>query len=109
MDQEQIKKIPREQLERMYLEKVESESRCRSELRWVHQMMSNTSASGDEKEAAYWIRFRARGKEAREDGLFHIYNNDIVKDSGLSEDKLGKILKKFEERGVLKRKLEKKT
>lgn len=108
MDREYLRKIPQEQLIEMYLKKDEGETRAKGELRWIHQLMLNTSASGDEKEAAYWIRFHSRGKDPREDGLFHIYNNDITKSSGLSDDKLGKILKKFEGKGVVKRKLDRK-
>jgi hypothetical protein len=109
MDRKWLENLSQEQLIDLILKKDESERKCRGELRWVHQLMSNTTASGDEKEAAYWVRFRSRGNEPREDGLFHIYNSDIVKDSGLNDDKLGKILKKFEERGVIKRKLEYQT
>jgi len=108
MDHEWIKKIPREQLEQMYFKVVEEREMCKQERRWIHQMMSNPSASGDEKQVAYWGRFRMRNKEPRADGLFHIYNSDIAKDTGLSDDKVGKVFKSFEERGIVKRKLEKK-
>lgn len=108
MDREYLKKLSQDQLIEMCLKKDESERKCRQELKWIHQLMSNTTASGDEKEAAYWVRFRMKGTEPREDGLFHVYNADVVKQSGLSEDKLGKVLKKFGERKIIKRKLERK-
>lgn len=108
MDRKWLETLSKEQVIDMLIKKDDSEAKCKAETRWVYQMMSNTSASGDEKVAAYWVRFHSRGKDARADGLFHIYNADITKSSGLSDDKLGKILKKFEQKGVVERKLERK-
>jgi hypothetical protein len=108
MGNDWIKKIPREQLESMYLKEVEKGNTARAELQWVHHIMSNTSASGDEKQATYWLRYRMKRKEPREDGLFHVYNTDIAKDSGLDDKKVGKIFKSLQERGLAKRRLEKK-
>jgi|SRR5271157_5242697 len=115
MDREYLKKLSHDQLidiclreETEKLRERTEKVQCKDDLRWIHQLMSNTTASGDEKEAAYWVRYRIKILESREDGLFHVHNVDIVKHSGLSEDKLGKVLKKFEERGIIERKLERK-
>ena len=109
MDHEWIKKIPRDQLERMYFKEREENMKNKNSLRWIHQFMSNTTASGDEIKAAYWLHFRMKVLKPREDGLFHVHNSDIVKHSGLSDDKLGKILKKFKDRGIIDREVERRS
>lgn len=102
MDRKWLENLSKEQLVELILKKDESEQRCRSDLRWIHQMMSNATATGDQKQVAYWERFRMKSGEAREDGLFHVRNLDIAKDCGLDVDKVGKVVKGFKERGLAK-------
>lgn len=102
MDRKWLENLSKEQLVELCLKKDESEQRCKSDLRWIHQMMSNATATGDQKQVAYWERFHTKNGEAREDGLFHIRNLDVAKDCGLDVDKVGKVLKSFKERGLVK-------
>src|SRR2546426_12642692 len=59
-----------------------------------------------EKLTLYAVRYETQDKSPREDGLIHIYNTDIEK-YGLSSSAVGKSLKLHNEKGVIKRKLEK--
>src|SRR5271157_2412655 len=102
MDRSWLENLSKEQLIDLVLKKDESERRCRSDLRWVHQMMSNTTATGDQKQITYWERFHIYNGESREDGLFYIRNLDIARDCGLDVDKVGKVVKGFKERGLAK-------
>jgi DNA-binding MarR family transcriptional regulator len=77
-----------------------------SDRNWMRGLLENTTIPMREKVTLYGAHAVLERKEAREDGLTHVYRSDISKLTGLTESQVGDALKKLKERGVINRKIE---
>jgi len=120
MTSEKIKAMPREELEhycsdlerRLIISDKNTERltvrlvEITKDRNWMRGLLENVTIPIREKVTLYGAHSVLQKKEARADGLTHVYRSDISKLTGLTESQVGDSLKKLKDRGVIDRKIE---